>query len=141
MPQMNKRPEGVNRRTQLEDDLVGEIIDKKQIVETGKHENETTVYGKQQREINKIFQIKQGRRRRHPDRVLAQFKQIVDQTENASSAWEKALMHEQQRVEVPQEYKANDSGMVANQVGLVTTALDNFMKSKSKFERVAPVGY
>jgi hypothetical protein len=141
MPQMNKRPEGVNRRTQLEDDLVGQIIDKKQIVETGKHENETTVYGKQQREINKIFQIKQGRRRRHPDRVLAQFKQIVDQTENASSAWEKALMHEQQRVEVPQEYKAGDSGMVANQVGLVTTALDNFMKSKSKFERVAPVGY
>ena len=72
---------------------------------------------------------------------MAQFKLIVDQTENASSAWEKALMHEQQRTEVPQEYKAKDSGMVANQVGLVTTALDNFMKSKNKFERVAPVGY
>jgi hypothetical protein len=141
MPQMNKRPAGVNRRTELEDDLVGDIIDKKQIVETGKHENETTTFGKQHREANRIFQIKQGRRRRHPDRVLAQFKQIVDQTENASSAWEKALMHEQQRTEVPTDYKAKDSGMVANQVGLVTTALDNFMKSKNKFERVAPVGY
>ena len=141
MPQMNKRPEGVNRRTALEDDLVGDIVDKKQIVETGKYANETVGYGKQNREANKIFQIKQGRRRRHPDRILAQFKTIVDQTENASSAWEKALMHEQQRTEVPMEYKAKDSGMVANQVGLVTTALDNFMKSKNKFERVAPVGY
>jgi len=141
MPQMNKRPQGVNRRTELEDDLVGEIIDNKQLKETGKFENETTQQGKNAREANRIFQIKQGRRRRHPQRVLAQFEQIVKETENASSAWEKALMHEQQRVEVPQEYKAKDSGMVANQVGLVTTALDNYMKSKGKFERVAPVGY
>lgn len=141
MPQMNKRPEGVSRRTQLEDDLVGDILDKKQVVETGTYNNEHNTFGKNAREANRIFQIKQGRRRRHPRRVLAQFEQIVKETENASSAWEKALMHEQQRVEVPQDYKAKDSGMVANQVGLITTALDNYMKSKGKFERVAPVGY
>lgn len=138
---MNKRPSGVSRRKELEDELVGEIVNKKQVVESGKYENTHTKTGRAAREQNRIFQIRQGRRRRHPDRVLAQFQQIVKETENASSAWEKALMHEQQRVEVPQEYKARDSGMVANQVGLVTTALDNYMKSKGKFERVAPVGY
>jgi Fe-S cluster assembly scaffold protein SufB len=141
MAQMNKRPAGVSRRKELEDELVGDIIDKKQEVETGKYENTHTKYSRQATKSNRIFQIRQGRRRRHPDRVLAQFGQIVKETENASSAWEKALMHEQQRVEVPQEYKAKDSGMVANQVGLVTTAMDNYIKSKGKFERVAPVGY
>lgn len=50
-------------------------------------------------------------------------------------------MHEQQRVEIPQEYKPKDGGMVANQVGVVTTALDNYTKSKGKFTRVTPVGY
>lgn len=138
---MNKRPEGVPRKKQLEDDLVGDIINNKQEKETGKYANKTNSFARGQYEANRIFQIKQGRRRRHPHRVLAQFEQITKETENASSAWEKALMHEQQRVEVPQEYKAKDSGMVANQVGLVTTALDNYTKSKSKFERVAPVGY
>jgi Fe-S cluster assembly scaffold protein SufB len=110
-------------------------------VETGKYENTHTSLSRDAREQNRIFQIKQGRRRRHPDRVLAQFEQITKETENASSAWEKALMHEQQRVEVPSEYKAKDRGMVANQVGLVTTAMDNYVKSKGKFERIAPVGY
>lgn len=138
---MNKRPEGVPRRKQLEDELVGDIVSQKSEVETGKYENTHTKHSRQAREQNKIFQIRQGRRRRHPDRVLAQFELITKQTENASSAWEKALMHEQQRVEVPSEYKAKDRGMVANQVGLVTTAMDNYIKSKGKFERVAPVGY
>lgn len=138
---MNKRPEGTTRKSALEDELLGDIVDKKQAVETGKFEDEKTKFAKSSRENNKIFQIKQGRRRRHPDRVLAQFEQIVKQTDNASSAWERALMHEQQRVEVPQEYKARDRGMVANQVGLVTTSIDNYIKSKSKFDRVASVGY
>ena len=138
---MNKRPEGVPRRKQLEDALLSDVVDHKTEVETGKYENTHTKFSQGAREANRIFQIKQGRRRRHPDRVLAQFDQITKETENASSAWEKALMHEQQRVEVPTEYKAKDSSMVANQVGLVTTAMDNYVKSKGKFERIAPVGY
>lgn len=138
---MNKRPDSVPRRKSLEDELTGEIVDQKQEVETGKYENTHTRFSRNATEANRIFQIKQGRRRRHPDRILAQFTQVMKETENASSAWERALMHEQQRTEVPQEYKAKDRGMVANQVGLVTTAMDNYIKSKGKFERVAPVGY
>ena len=138
---MNKRPEGVPRRKQLEDELLSDIVAKKTEVETGKYENTHTKLSRNARETNRIFQIRQGRRRRHPDRVLAQFEQITKETEHASSAWEKALMHEQQRVEIPSEYKAKDRGMVANQVGLITTAMDNYIKSKGKFERVAPVGY
>jgi hypothetical protein len=141
MPQMNKRPEGVSRRKQLEDDLVGDITDAAHEVETGKYRNTSTTQSKRGLKATRQLGITQGRRRRHPHRVLAQFDTITNQTNNASSAWEKALMHEQQRVEVPQEYKATDGGMVANQVGVITTALDNYTKSKGKFTRVTPVGY
>lgn len=138
---MNKRPSDVSRKSELENELLGAITDQKEEVETGKFKNTTTSFSKGAREMNKIFQIKQGRRRRHPDRVLAQFEQIVEETTNAESAWEKALLHEQERTAIPQEYVAKDNGMVANQVGLITTALDNYARSKGKFERVAPVGY
>ena len=136
MAQMNKRPTGVPRRQELEKELIGDIESQKALVETGK---DRVVDGnKFHREANRNyrgFAIRQGVRRRHPDRVLAQFASIVEETSNAQSAWEKALMHEQQRTEVPEEYKAKDEEMLANQVGIVTTALDNFKNSKSKFER------
>lgn len=141
MAQMNKRPADVPRRQELEKELIGEIESQKALVETGT--DKVADGNKFHRDANrnyKGFAIKQGVRRRHPDRVLAQFAAIVDQTSNAQSAWEKALMHEQQRVEVPEEYKAKDAEMISNQVGLVTTALDNFAKSKSKFERVYSMG-
>jgi len=138
---MNKRPEGVSRNAELEKELTADIVKQKVEVETGKFEKTNTPQSRNARKSNLTFQIKQGKRRRHPDTVLNQFQTIVKQTSNASSAWEKALMHEQQRILIPPEYKAKDEGMVANQVGVVTTALDNYVKSKAKFERVSPVGY
>ena len=138
---MNKRPAGVPRKTALEKELIGEIEGQAQLVETGK---DRVVDGNKFHRKNmaayKQFSIKQGVRRRHPSRVLAQFAQIVKETSNASSAWEKALMHEQQRVEVPEEYKADSSSMTVNQTGLVTTALDNYTRSKGKFERTVLTG-
>ena len=141
MPQMNKRPEEVPRKKQLEDDLLGTVAAKQVQVEQGRFKSTHNKFAQQARERNRMFNIKQGKRRRHPETVLAQFKTIVDGTENVSSAWEEALQHEQKRVEVPQEYNVKESGFVANQVGLVTTALDNFYASKAKMSRVVPVGF
>lgn len=144
MPKMNKRAAGTagtSRKQELEQELTGKIIDQAQAVETGKYENTKTNLSRNARTANRMFQIRQGKRRRHPDRLLNQYQTIKEETTNANSAWEKALLHEQKRIEVPTEYKAKDSGMVANQLGLVTTALNNYMKSKYKLERVAPVGY
>lgn len=138
---MNKRPSGVSRKSELEGELTGQIMQQKQEIETGKYENMRTGLSRRATSTNRRFQISQGKRRRHPDRVLNQFQTIKDETSNANSAWEKALLHDQQRIEIPQEYRARDNGMVANQMGLVTTALDNYTKSKHKLERVAPVGY
>lgn len=138
---MNKRPAGVSRRTQLEDDLTGQIAEKKQEVETGRYQKSDTAQYKQQQAENRVFQIKQGKRRRHPDTVLAQFATIKKETTNANSVWEQALLHEQARIEVPAEYKASADGMVANQMGLATTALENYTKSKGKLERIVGVGY
>ena len=132
---MNKKPEGVPRNKALEQELIGDIEQQKALMETGRDEKKNNPFKKTANKAYRGFAIKQGVRRRHPDTVLAQFKAIVETTSNASSAWEKALMHEQQRVEVPEEYKAKDEDMIANQAGLVTTALDNFMASKSKMER------
>jgi len=139
MAQMNKRPQGVSRRSELEKDLIGDITAKKALVDSGKDRKDTP-FNLNMRAENRAFQIKQGVRRRHPERVLSQFKAIVEETSNANSAWEKALMHEQERVEIPEEYKVSGGDMMTQQTGLVTTALDNFMKSKSKFERMHAAG-
>lgn len=140
MAQMNKKPAGVSRKDALEKELIGEIENQKQLVETGHSKNVENKFHNQEINAYRQFAIKQGIRRRHPDRVLAQFAQILKETTNASSAWEKAIMHEQQRVEVPSEYKPDTESFLANQTGLVTTALDNYVRSKGKFERTVLAG-
>jgi hypothetical protein len=130
---MNKKPQA-SRRSELEKELIGDIVDTQQQADTGRLHKDNQ-YGKANRNAWKSFAIKQGVRRRHPKRVLSQYAQIVKETSNAESAWEKALLHEQERLDVPEEYKVTDGGMVANQTGLVTTALDNFKRSKNKFSR------
>lgn len=141
MVQMNKRPPGVDKRTKLEDELTGRILDQQQEIETGKFQKTDTAFHRRTRQGNLQFGIQQGRRRRHPDRLLSQFQTIKEETQSVDSAWERALLHEQARTEIPTEYKAKESGMVANQVGVVSTALDNFKRSKGKFRRVSGVGF
>lgn len=143
---MNKRPEKSvpNRIKDLEDELTGKVAMSQLDADTGKDtqkpgKSTTKLHNDALREYRQ-FAIKQGRRRRHPKTVLAQFDAITKTTSNAESAWERALMHEQERVEVPQEYQAKDADMIANQVGLVTTALDNYMKSQNKFDRYSLAG-
>ena len=137
MAQMNKRPSGTkdNRSKQLEDELTGQIESQKALVETGRDEKKDTKYKQEANSAYRAFATKQGRRRRHPDRVLAQFAAISETTSNAESAWEKALMHEQERVEVPSDYTPKEDDMIANQSGLVTTAMQNYEASRAKLER------
>ena len=143
MAQMNKRPEGFEgsgKRKELEAELIADIAEQASDTGIGRDMVKDDPYSRSQARSHRQFTIQQGKRRRHPKRVLAQFAQIVKETSNAESAWEKALMHEQKRVEVPEEYKIADGEMVANQTGLVTTALDNYKKSKMKFVRESLVG-
>lgn len=137
---MNKRPEGVSRKGELEKELLGDIVEQQQKVETGKYRNETSKFHKNNLRAARGFGIKQGVRRRHPARVLQQHAAIAKETSNAESAWEKALLHEQHRIEIPEEYKTSDGGMIVNQTGLVTTALDNYSKSRGKFSRTVLAG-
>lgn len=136
---MNKKP-GASRRSELEKELIGDILTQQETTETGKDRSKD---GNQFHRENlrdwRSFAIKQGVRRRHPTRVLSQYAQIVKETSNAETAWEKALLHEQERLEIPEEYKTSD-GMIANQTGLVTTALDNYKRSQNKFERTMLTG-
>ena len=85
--------------------------------------------------------IKQGIRRRHPKYVLGQYKTIREQTTKIQSAWEKALVDEDERVHLDKDYQwTPETSLMSNQMGVVTTALDNYAKSKFKLEKTHIVG-
>lgn len=142
MPEMNKKPEGSTRVTELEKELIGKEAEHQQEIEVGRrrvHQGNdwdiTTNKGA------KMFAVKQGIRMRHPDRVLHNFSAAVTGTDNPESLWEQALMQEQNRINLPQEYRPEgDSKMMVNQLGVVSTALDNYEGSKFKLDRVHMIG-
>lgn len=137
---MNKRPAGVSRRTELEKELIGQITDEQTVAETGRFEKKNDAYSQRKEKQMRRFCIQQGVRRRHPDNVLSKYHAINKDTESAETQWEKALLHEDQRVDVPEEYKIKQHDMIANQMGLVNVALDNYVKSRGKFTRTQIVG-
>ena len=141
---MNKRTsefyESQNsRRKALEEELIGNVIDKQEDIDTGKPKvhNPRAVRGES---LTNQFQIKQGIRRRHPKRVLHQYQGVAGGTENIESGWEKALMKGQKRATLSDEYKVDSSSMLVNQIGVVSTALDNYKHSKGRFTRTVQVG-
>lgn len=123
-----------SRMAQLEADLIGDEM-KPDDSEHG-HDRVThpNTYGR-------ALEIKQGWRRRHPQRVLNQFSGVVDTTSTASSKWEEAMIYGTKRVELPQEFRPEgDSDGMSNQLGVVTAALDNYKASKEKLKRMYLVG-
>jgi len=89
----------------------------------------------------RALEIKQGWRRRHPNRVLNQFTGVVDTTTTASSKWEEAMLYDTKRVELPQEFRPDsETDGMSNQLGVVTAALDNYKSSKEKLKRMYLVG-
>jgi len=86
--------------------------------------------------------IKQGTRRRHPAHVLHQFKEGTGQQNvPAFDQWTKGMEEENERKSLDRVYTANKDNLFwSNQMGLVTTAMENYEKSKFKLERMHPVG-
>jgi hypothetical protein len=138
MAQMNKKPTGDSRRAELEADLIGDELDMRREMETGRrHINEGTKFQQNANRANRQLEISQGFRRRHPHRVLNQFDGIMKTTSSAAMTWEQAMIHETKRVDLPKDFRPKDDmeGM-SNQVGIVSTALDNYKSSRGKFERM-----
>ena len=110
--------------------------------ETGRrHINEDTKFQQQANKNNRTLKIQQGLRQRHPDRVLNQYDGIMNTTSSASSLWEQALLYETKKVEFPKEFRPrDDTDGMTNQMGVVTTALDNYKASKNKLGRMHLIG-
>ena len=146
MAQMNKKVKsataGSERSKTLETDLIGEEMGQKQAMETGRrHVDEGTSFQRNANKANKMLGIQQGFRQRHPHSVLGQYDGVMKTTSTAASSWEKALLHETTRTEMPKEFRVSgDSDGMVNQVGVVTTALDNYKASKGKFSRFHLIG-
>ena len=142
MAQQNKKPSHAvdSRRADLEADLIGEVADESggQERETGRRQiQDGNKYQQRALRTNRGFTIQQGKRVRHPARVLNQYDAVNATTSDAGTTWEAALMHETKRVELPKEFQSKgDDEMMANQMGIVTTALDNYQASKNKLQRM-----
>lgn len=73
------------------------------------------------------FNIKQGHRRRHPNRVLHQFSGISETTSSATTQWEEAMLYETKRTELPKEYTPKgDTEGLTNQLGIANVSTKNF---------------
>jgi hypothetical protein len=129
MSQMNKRPGGSDRRKQLEDELTKDVTDQASAVETGRDRVETP-FKQRARQANSIFNMQQGRRRRHPTTTLQTYANMRDVGDG--DKWKKAFTDEQERVQVPEEHLIDPTGLVANQMGLTNTAKENAKKSKPR---------
>jgi hypothetical protein len=148
MVQMNKKVmkavAGSDRSKSLESDLIGDADRgvNQQELETGRrHVEEETKFQHRATKANSMLGIQQGFRRRHPHAVLGQYDGVMKTTSTAASSWEQALLYETERTEMPKEFrpKGDGDGMV-NQVGVVTTALENYKASKGKFSRMHLIG-
>lgn len=137
---MNKTVKVDSRREQLEAELIGDQLQDEQ--STGQFQvHENNGFDRAAARRNKMFEIRQGIHRRHPSRVLHQFEGVVNTTSSASTLWEQALLHDTKRASLPQDFRPkNDVNGMANQMGVVTTALENYRNSRGKLERMHLVG-
>ena len=86
------------------------------------------------------FAQRQGFRRRHPSTMLNQFAGVVKTTTSPKMKWEQYIEAENERVQLPETTKKGRNEYVANQMGLVETALENYVKSKEKLNAIVSVG-
>lgn len=142
MAQQNKTHSVDSRRAELEADLIADSMQTTKMVQNGRrHVNEGTAFQRRANRADRVLTIQQGFRRRHPKRVLSQYDGVYNTTSDASSSWEKAMLHETERVDLPKEFRPNKDTMgMTNQLGIVTTAADNYKKHRKKLERMFLVG-
>jgi hypothetical protein len=132
-----------NRVSQLEQDLIGQETQRQAEVESGgRRVREYSDWQKNAIASATKFGIKQGLRRRHPEHVLHQYREETGQNNvKAFDQWTQGMQENNERTPVDGVYRAEkDDRFWSNQMGLVTTALENYTNSKFKLERMHPVG-
>lgn len=124
----------MSRAKELEKELTGQQATQDINVEAGRRQVvEGSSFQAKALRTNRIFNIKQGIRRRHPDHVLHEFAGVADTTNHANTAWEKALIYEDERTEMDPAYVANpDSNSMVTQLGASQAARKNFKKSTNR---------
>jgi hypothetical protein len=144
MPAMNKQvAEAVSSRaSELENELIGTEVDLHRQREGGKVSvDEGTPFQANALKSNRLFQIRQGKRRRHPNAVLNQFKAMSETTSDASEQWEKSLLWETERASLPKEFKPRkDVTGMSTQLGISAVAAKNYKNSKPKLDQMFLVG-
>tara|TARA_R110000851_G_scaffold286630_6_gene440485 strand:+ start:3019 stop:3453 length:435 start_codon:yes stop_codon:yes gene_type:complete len=143
MAQQNKKPEVDSRRAALEASLLEEDESENRMgIETGRrHVEENSKFQRKQTRDGRALRIKSGLRRRHPGNSLNRFSGMNATSSQSASLWEKALLHETKRVDMPKEFRVvGDSDGMVNQMGIVSVALDNYKASKQKFSRLHLIG-
>lgn len=144
MPQLNKTPSGAtsSRLQALQDDLVADRQAQEEEIASGHVKvREHSAWQDSQRRAFRGFAIKQGRRRRHPDHVLNQFRGAKQGLEKADSVWEEALEDEEDRVTLDKRYKAGkETTLLTAQFGLHAVADQNFSRGRHKLDQIALVG-
>lgn len=142
---MNKRVRSsVSSRTKaLEEELAEKNVNTQSTysVEAGRDvQTDLNQWQKQALGNQEQFAIRQGFRRRHPLTMLNQFSTVVKTNKNPKMKWEQFMEAENERVQLPAHTKKARNIYVANQMGLVQTALENFTKSKEKLNSIVSVG-
>lgn len=145
MNTMNKRVRSsVSAKTKdLEEELAGKNIKQQSTfsVEAGRDvQTDLSPWQKSALGNQEQFAIRQGFRRRHPTRLLNQFAGAVKTNVSPKMKWEQFMEAENERVQLPETTKKARNVYVANQLGLVETALKNFVQSKEKLNSIVAVG-
>lgn len=110
-------------------------------VEAGR-DVQTDLTGWQKQALGNQIQFAQklGFRRRHPSRLLNEYAGVVRTNNNPKMKWEQYITAENERVQLPETTRKGRNVYAANQMGLVETALQNFVKSKEKLNAIVAVG-
>lgn len=145
MNSMNKRVRSsVSAKTKaLEDELSVKNTKTQSTysVEAGRDvQTDLTSWQKQALGSQDQFAQKQGFRRRHPSKMLNEYAGVVKTNTNPKMKWEQYIDAENERVQLPETTKKARNVYVANQMGLVELALQNFVQSKQKLNAIVAVG-
>ena len=138
---MNNKTSATGRASELEKDLIGEEVEQKTLIESGrKNVNEGTPFQQQARQRSRTFNVQSGFRRRHPLTVLSNFTGVTQSSEGVSSVWEKEMQSETDRFEMPKEFTPNRDVGMTNQLGVSDVARKNFNGMTPKLSKMHLVG-
>lgn len=145
MATMNKRVRSsVSAKTRaLEAELSKGVQDTSSVysVEAGRDvQTDLTSWQRQALGNQEQFAVRQGFRRRHPNTMLNQYAGVVKTTQNPKMKWEEYIAAENERVQLPETTKKGRNAYSTNQMGLVQTALENYVKSREKLSAIVSVG-